>query len=948
MAYPSPRSLAVATLIGAAVFVSSVHAESNDWAMPENPYRVALQLDEPLSSPAALDLDVQPIIDAVAAVAVDQVNHDTFAFERAVLVNPETGATVGRFELMREDQPLEIDGSFDGLREGKSPWYGFMKDKMRFKAVRLGGERKIALMIEEEKVINAKMQQTVQLTPGQRYLLEYWIMMDPTDNSMGVMINDPDLVLFAQLPHSYFKRLPPAGKWVQQRVIFRPRVEKAQIELRPTPEDAWLQVTHAFVGEGGVADIRLQPAAWRLVVEPDQPLEKLDLYVMARAGHRFTAMNEGLIGENPPRDRVAASVGSAVSQPLNPDGVLVSSGDAEGGIAAWTVAPALPMKVGALEKYKPTSNASGRAEAARIDVFPGGSASLVIAVDADRPRLADVKASADLPADVKFHRLATVPVYDGATVDGKIMGDLIETRYDPMVALDYELDPDSTDGMHLIVATIRPTDDTPAGAHEGSVSLTIGDQSLAVPVALHVSANKIAPMEHFGSLFGATFFTIANKAGVAAMVKDTVSIASYHGMGDADLTPPTILSLSVPDAVPDDRMISVRELAEKYFHVMLDNHLIPQSPALYAHFSYDIEERGEGLAPKLSNWDFTGGFDKAIDEFVVGRDIPWLMVGRSNGHLMHSITLRNQKTYSTKPNPDNPRWVHLDEEQYAQLIGDYWDNFAKHLDEKGVLDTAIFVIDESQPDTYETILHYVRAMRARPYSKQIKIGHTGYKTALYTYRKPDGKLLMDEVLDVPMPINDEHFNFFEPAWSDRYERPKEQWVYNVETDHMTLQDAGLSTVAMPLKLQQFGVTGWYCWESFVWSLEYAHKPGKFGGFKYRTGPVTNPWKNPFYHHGPGVLSYFYPPDPSGPAEQPNHTIIPSYRLNLMRDGIQTYALIDTLREKVGDEKVDAIAQTMSPLWADNPTQWYLSYTPYRESLRQLHDLAMQQSPEAVD
>lgn len=88
MAYPSPRSLAATSLIGAAVMAPLVHAESADWAVPENPYRVSIQLDEPVSSPAALDLDAQPIIDAVAAIAVDQVNHETFAFEKAVLVNP--------------------------------------------------------------------------------------------------------------------------------------------------------------------------------------------------------------------------------------------------------------------------------------------------------------------------------------------------------------------------------------------------------------------------------------------------------------------------------------------------------------------------------------------------------------------------------------------------------------------------------------------------------------------------------------------------------------------------------------------------------------------------------------------------------------------------------------------------------------------------------------------
>ena len=63
------------------------------------------------------------------------------------------------------------------------------------------------------------------------------------------------------------------------------------------------------------------------------------------------------------------------------------------------------------------------------------------------------------------------------------------------------------------------------------------------------------------------------------------------------------------------------------------------------------------------------------------------------------------------------------------------------------------------------------AMKSRPYAGQIKIGHTTQKTSTWTRRLPSGKLLMDEVLDVPMPINDEHYNFFEPEWHARFERP---------------------------------------------------------------------------------------------------------------------------------------------------------------------------------
>ena len=66
--------------------------------------------------------------------------------------------------------------------------------------------------------------------------------------------------------------------------------------------------------------------------------------MIARAGHRYTAMKQQMVEERPPAKLATAQVGEAQAQPLNPEGVLVA-GD---GLSAWTVDPALPMKVGAI------------------------------------------------------------------------------------------------------------------------------------------------------------------------------------------------------------------------------------------------------------------------------------------------------------------------------------------------------------------------------------------------------------------------------------------------------------------------------------------------------------------------------------------------------------------------------------------------------------------------
>src|SRR5690606_36955248 len=144
-----------------------------------------------------------------------------------------------------------------------------------------------------------------------------------------------------------------------------------------------------------------------------------------------------------------------------------------------------------------------------------------------------------------------------------------------------------SDGIHLVVATIKPREETPAGLSRGEIKLQWGDATLGLPLELRMSPVLLKPMKHFGTVFGATFFLVAYKSGEAGVTQDAISAATFHGYRGMDLTPRTMMSLSIPDT-PDPRTARIRPLVEKYLHALLDHHLMPQSPALYAYFSYDV------------------------------------------------------------------------------------------------------------------------------------------------------------------------------------------------------------------------------------------------------------------------------------------------------------------------------------------------------------------------
>ena len=917
-------ALALALTVGT---ITSIGADTEGWTDPFYPYRLRLQLTEPASGRVAVDLPRDRLVAALQPACADWLHIDSVAFENAVLVDPATGARVGGYRLTPVGDPMPVDGGFQRLLADEvTPWatYGNRYPR-RGERIQAGDRTFGAMWVECDELTNSGYSQRLTVVPGALYLLQYWTYADP--RNMLVQVMDPAKRLFAREHHSYYPALTPRKTWTRQQVLVQPRV--AEVELK---------IPTVFRGRAGVGGIELRQVELSVVADLPNPTQALDLYVVLRGGHRLAEATDELIGDRPPERRVAVTGVTAESLPLNPGGPAAE----DAGLRAWTIPPELPLKADLLRRTEPTRGDSPL----HVTLCRGEARTVLVAVDGGTPRLRFTQTACDLSLDTRFEQLAEVPVYDGPFPGGT----LTERRLDALVPLNFDLTPPSSTGIHVLAVTLRADEEQAPGARTGTLRVAVQTQRpdravFELPVSVTVLPVTLKPAHHFGTQFAGVHWLVRYRKGAGPFTEDSTTVAEYCGYSAEKLEPPTAMSLTNLNT-NDWRMHQVRGLARKYFHRMIDYQVMPKSPTLYSSFSYDVVERDDGQAPALTNWDFSE-YDEAIREFVIGRDMPCFSVYHTNGYQMHKLRLRNGTTYSTRPNDKVAAWKQLPEDQFYQLVGDYFEAFATHLGELGVLERALFVIDESGPDTFETIRRFVLAMKARPAAGRITVTHTMYKPSAWTEADDDGKLLLDGVIDVPAPDNDDHFNRFEPEWNARMRAPTRHWVYYVETEHLALQTAGLSTILTPLKLKAFGAEGWYCWGSCIWSMPYPKT--EVVGLKYPSGPVVNPWLNPFYHHGPGMLSFFYPPDPRGPAPEPTDRVIPSYRLALIRDGIQLRALLEVLEAgrddagqsvRVDSEKLAQAKAHLQRLWAGNPVQWYLSYHAFRQARQLLCDAVL--------
>ena len=871
--------------------------------------RVTLSVDAPAAGRGELLVGEDALIRALAAVLPEPITRDHF--NHADVVLSLDGHPLGGYELVVGAENLVNDGRFEAPREN-SPWAGLRRAEYTLKAE--SGQPGQAFSAACPKLQNARITQPMRLYKDQLYLLRYAVYSDVQNGDVSVQLADPAKTLFATLAHSHRRPLHRQRQWDRRQLLFRADVEQ--------PE---LRISTALMGRAAVADVSLRPARWRLAANlPGAGRHALTLNYVPRMGRRLTPP-PAQTQPDAPLPKAAAAIGRALALAVNPNGVLVRLPRGQ----AWTLPSDWPLRVDRLADSRPTQPAARH----DVTVAKGMDATVLLALDlgGDAFRLESLRCS--LPLRVAALRLASTPINAPGTLD-----QVIYRQLDPMSPVNDPRVPFNKGTPTVLALTVQCGDATPHGEHQGDVELRLAPANgvafdVRLPLAVRVLPATVDAVKHFSCVFGNQHLISAPRRSLPTFTEDAVSVAAFHGY-----------DVRKRYAVPADNPLL--ELSRDYVQRMMDFHVQPHAAALLAAISYKVEE-APGGPPRLTGWDFTE-YDRSLEMFM-RRGGRFIAVMHTNGEVVTRLNLNNH-TYSFHPAPaGTPRWRQLSEDDYWRLVGNYLEAIASHLAAKGWLDAAYALIDESAPSTFPAIRRFAQTVRAMPHARRLRLIHSSNTLAPYAMRVSggaEGPLMLEGVLDVFMPENNDHFNDWpeEDMWpADRGPRPT-HWVYYVGTDHLDLPHAGVSTELLPLKCRWLGAEGLYIWGSFIWSMPYARREGApwEGG---AWGPVTNPWINPNYHHGQGMLSFFYPPDPRGPAPQPDPKLTPSYRLALLRDGLQDNALwrivqagVDDAGKpvRVADDVRRRLASQLASTWI-NPTQWRVSrphYQAWRSALYQ--------------
>jgi hypothetical protein len=144
-----------------------------------------------------------------------------------------------------------------------------------------------------------------------------------------------------------------------------------------------------------------------------------------------------------------------------------------------------------------------------------------------------------------------------------------------------------------------------------------------------------------------------------------------------------------------------------------------------------------------------------------------------------------------------------------------------------------------------------------------------------------------------IPLNDERWSNAEYPYLDtRQALGEEIWWYYITTEHFLIDAPGICHRAMTWKAWDYGVSGVLTWAGLIWDMhEWA------GGWNpQNVTDYDNPWLKPASPWGNGVIAFYYPPDPSGPASSPTFELVPSLRWKLFREGQEDYEYFYMLRE----------------------------------------------------
>ena len=945
---------------------------------PLYPYAIKVSVSPSRPGTYEIDLPEEKLAELLQTVCPDPVAGKAFAHD-GVTVMGKSGRKIGGYQIVIIGDNLAKHGDFDpSIDISDSPWRHITEQNI---ALKRRDDGTPILWADLDKIVDVPLSQEVELDSGSSYLLQYEIYSDVQQGEGTVWLADlqetSDLSAFRG---SYVPSLPPQRQWTPVMRLLHASVPKAELRINVMAE-----------GKLGFADVRLNKIRWRLTVNLDKAGNQ-DLYIcyVPRSGGWITLPKPEMIAKNkdiPKLRLAAAAVAHSVDQ-----GVLGQMIDA-GPIKAWYLDPTYPLIVDRLPRVKLSepyiisnkAQSSVTAPGIKLTMAKGERRTILMAVQADTNWFKLIEKKNSLPVEVTVQRIAQIPVYHDWTFNT-----LLEKRLDALVDVNDPLIPFHAEGPQVLAITFHADEKQEPGHVNGELSLEFQTaypawQWLKIPVELKILPVTVKPMRHFQTNFGLHNLMLTWRSTSDIWNSEFVPPVRFYGYRVEE----RYKNRGGDEIVPTFETFEedpVRDIFDVEVNTLLDYCLQPMTPTLLYPPIFKVNDSGDNSAapasyekmrplkgadfplgtvwrntsgdssvvPTLSDWDWTQ-YDQAIEKFVKARGITCFTLLHTAGGGTRAIRLGTEFTYGLDHDPkylaDTKKYKQLTSDAFYQLVGDFFDAWAKHLDELGVLDYAYICVDETAPDYYLAFKRWAEAIKSRPYAKRIKIYHTLQHTEYYTMTV-DGKsgspLLLRDVFDIVAPENDDGLNsFFEPGnWNKERGADPTTWVYYVDTDRLRIDRAGLNTLLIPLQLESYGVSGFHHWTLRMWSHPEKPYPEKILPNGISRGPSYNPWINPYYFHGHGLLSFFYPPDPRGPTQEPTNKVIPSYRLALLREGIQNRAVLEILKKgeddagrklNVSKKEVEKLRQELARLWI-NPVQWYVSRPLYNQWKKDLYRL----------
>ena len=857
-----------------------------EWSCPSYGHRIELGVDVPSAGTYLLEIDEASLMDAINRIEPFQWRTPFFPYNRLRLAEVTSAGekpVSGGFHLVVEDKEL-IPAGFAAYGNGSGE--GAMETMGQIDP-RRGKYLPVQIPAED-----------------QLYLFSYT---NSGGGSSPLMLYEPTFEDGSRLRNHNYK------------ISYQPRLlrqDKTRYEVLVIPDKGEMKIFYDGRFSGKPRDFSLRRAQIKLLATFDSPGKKrLFCYIQLENNVKYMRIPP-LRSEKLPDKSLPVNLGKAERLQAENTGLLVRNGFLSLSRLAVEekVTPDTPPLGNSLSRIEIQTAANAR-ESFQLLLNP------IRTFDLKEVRFSDLKRSDGkfIPAaNCMLRRVGYVPVTrNSATSPWRfhgLMGDILL----PTATGDIDI----KCGAVPFWGTVHVPAGTPGGVYEGTLTLVTNRfGEVSVPLKCTVYDFEFPEYASFKTNLGAQYFAKGGRP-----------VSFYHGVRSKE---------------------DVKKLAAATYREMARQRLCPKNVALYSEirFKWDAPPRGMNVeAPgnyfRLYDWDFTE-YGKVLDEFIREHKVNTFCIYHTSpaaanifpqlpleelpdGQLNTSspyVTMANQAFrkmlivgYDIGPKPSYRKLATpITREQYDHLVIDYLKAIASFLDQRGYLERATILIDESENDEFLT--HFLHLLKSDPLLKRIHIQACIQGLGYFTKKGKDGTPLYHELIDIFTPEIDEGYDRAEEYYFTDYgiqpDRSKLR-PYIAYSSRLALDGPGINSRIAGFDVFRRNGSGILDWEIVLYNNK--GKPGR----------SENPRIEPFSYENGGV-AFFYPPSAYAPPEKPDFTLYPSLRLELLREMVDDYEYAITLERLAARAaakgiatEADAIFRELRAMFSDS-VSWSVNH-----------------------